>query len=71
MYEMVLTKICSIVDSLRITNKRISAHERAVSADCVLSFTAEVKETKDTKIVPCKWYSEVKYKVSCKGVKSR
>ena len=38
-------------------------------ADCVLSLGAEVKAEKDTKVVPCKWYSEDKYKVNCYGVK--
>ena len=30
-----------------------------------------MKEEKDTKVVPCIWYSEVMYKVSCSGVKSK
>ena len=32
---------------------------------CVLSFREKVKEEKGTKVVPCKWYSEVKYQVKC------
>ena len=35
-----------------------------VSLLCDLSFRVEVKEEKDTKVVPCKWYSEVKYPVN-------
>ena len=31
----------------------------SVTADCVLSFRVDEKEEKDTKVVPCKWYSEV------------
>ena len=30
-----------------------------VNGRCQLSFRVEVKEHKDTKVVPCKWYSEV------------
>ena len=39
----------------------ISACEQALCQLCVLNFRVEVKEGKDTKVVPCKWYSEVKY----------
>ena len=37
----------------------ISARERALCQLCVLSFRVEVKKEKATKVVPCKWYSEV------------
>ena len=43
----------------------------SVSADCVFNFRVEVNEEKDTKVVPCKWYSDVKYQVNCYGAKSR
>ena len=35
-----------------------------VSCLCVLSLRVEVKEEKVTKVVPWKWYSEVKYQVN-------
>ena len=41
----------------------ISARKRALYQLCFLSLRVEVKEEKDTKVVLCKWYSEVKYKV--------
>ena len=43
----------------------------SVSADYVfwVSEQTEVKKEKDTNIVPCKWYSEVKYQVNCWEVK--
>ena len=35
-----------------------------VSWLCVLSFRVELKEEKDTKVVPCKQYSEVKFYIN-------
>ena len=50
----------------------ISARERALcQLTMCLSFREEKKEEKDKKVVPCKWYSEVKYQVNCEGVKCR
>ena len=42
-----------------------------MSADYVLSFRAEVKSEKDTKVVTCKCYSDEKYNVNCYSVKRR
>ena len=42
----------------------ISAREQALCQLCFES-RVEVKEEKDTKVMPCKWHSEVKYKVNC------
>ena len=44
----------------------ISAHDRPLCQLLyVLNISVEVKEEKDTKVVPYKWYSEVKYQVNC------
>ena len=38
----------------------ISAREQALCQLCVFSFRLEVIEGRNTKVVTCKWYSEVK-----------
>ena len=50
---------------MKILKQEISARDQALCQLCVLSFRVEVKGEKDTKFMPCKWHSEVKYKVNC------
>ena len=47
-----------------ILNKQsVPVNGLCVSWLCVLSFRVEVKEEKDTKVVPFKCYSQVKYHI--------
>ena len=52
-------------DSIGYRKQAISAHEWALCQLCGLSLRLEVKKRKGRKDVPCKWYSELKSKVSC------
>ena len=58
-----------VTEKLGKLEQSISVRERALCQLCVLSFRVEVKKEKDTKVVPCNWYSEVKYQVNCSGAK--
>ena len=65
----VLPNICGHTSKFTLSDffpakvkQAISAREQALCQLTMrlLSFRVEVKAEKDTKVVPCKWYSEVK-----------
>ena len=59
-YLIDLSNRCGVRWSCQLTDKQsMPINGLYVSWLCVLSFREEVKEEKDTKVVQCKWYSEV------------